>query len=101
MDKVWKKSLRKAIKSQELEVRRFIMEFDPLGIGSCCPVYEYDDLVRNVVGILNRKDYTLEDRKEKLTEIIRGYADISIKYNDEVIETVNRILFWWQSQTIK
>jgi len=45
------------------------MEFDPLGIGSCCPVDEYDDLVRNVVGILNRKDYTLEDRKEKLTKI--------------------------------
>lgn len=98
MDKSVKKSIKDNVKLQELEIRKFVAEFDPLGIGEGFPEDEYDDLVHNIISILNRKDYLSEDKLDLLIDKILGYADLSIKYKKEVSNTTNKILLWWQSQ---
>lgn len=95
-----KKSLKKHIKFQESEIRKFVAEFDPLAIGEGFPEDEYDDLVHLVISILNRKDYALEYKKELLTDKILGYADLSIKYKEEALETVRKILQWFQNNQL-
>lgn len=100
MDNTVKKSVKKHIKFQESEIRKFVAEFDPLGIGEGFPEDEYDDLVHHIISILNREDYTLEDKKELLIDRILGYADLSIKHKENVLGTVRKILQWWQNNNL-
>lgn len=100
MDNTVKKSVKKHIKFQESEIRKFVAEFDPLGIGEGFPEDEYDDLVHHIISVLNRKDYNLKDKKELLTDKILRYADLSIKYKEEVLGTVRKILQWWQDNNL-
>lgn len=86
-------------KMQELAVRKFVAEFDPLGIGDCSPEDQYDDLVHKIISILHRTNLTFESKKETLIDIILEYADLPITHNKEVLTTVNEILFWWQNQS--
>lgn len=98
MEKHIQKSIKKDIKYQELDIRKFVAEFDPLGIGEGFPEDEYDDLVHTIISILNRKDYNLEGKKNLLTDEILRYADLSIIYIKKASEIANKILFWWQNR---
>lgn len=101
MEKHIKKSLKKYVKYQELEIRKFVAEFDLLGIGEGFPEDEYDDLVHKIISILNRKHYSCEDKKELLADELLRYADLSAKDKEFVSKTVNKILSWWQNQVLK
>lgn len=98
MYKYLKKSIKQNIELQELEIRKIVNELDPLGIGEGFPEDEYDDLVHNIISILNRKDYVSKDKIELLTGKILDYADLSIKYKEQVLNTACRIMEWWKSK---
>lgn len=95
MDKYTKKLVKKSIKLQEVEVRKFILEFDPLGIGEGCPEDEYDDLVQHIVSILNQSHNNTDNLLGVLIDIILEYADLSMKYTSEASRTAEKILQWW------
>lgn len=69
-----------------------------MGIGEGFPEDEYDDLVHNIISILNRKDYVSKDKIDLITGKILDYADLSVEYKNEVSNTANKIIEWWQSQ---
>jgi hypothetical protein len=55
MDSYVKKSVKKYVRFQEAEIRKFVLEFDALGIGEGFPEDEYDDFVNHIIGILNER----------------------------------------------
>lgn len=98
MDNVAKKLFQKNVKFQESYLRRFISKLDPLGIGEGFPEDEYDYLVHSIISILNRNDYSIVIKRNLLIDKILENTDLSTNFKNEVSETVDKILQWWQNQ---